>query len=236
MQFDQTRLNAINAYGGEDLWRQAQHIEISLDATGLAFILKQRAVYEDVKMRLDVHRPYAEITPLRKKDNITGILDGGDVRLIDTKGNIVEERKNARLAFNGMRRWLWWDDLDMCYFGNYAMWNYITLPALLMREDITWIETQPGSLKAIFPANIPTHCQIQEFHFDLTTGLLKQHNYTPDIISRFAKASNRVIEHKRSSDGIIYASERLVTPLSPTGKLLESPKIIELSIRNFKLI
>jgi len=235
MKIEDTRLKAIEAYGGENFWRQAKYIEANIDAKGLAFILKQRPALNEANILLDIHRPYSETTPIGNNKDVTGVLDGHHTYLKDDTGNILKERKNARQAFSHYRRLLWWDDLDMSYFGNYAIWNYLTLPTLLLRNDIKWLQTQPGVLLATFPETIPTHSRIQEFHFDLTTGLLKLHKYTPDIISRVAKAANRVIEHRRSSEGIIYASERVVTPQSFTGQALEFPKIIELSIRNFKV-
>jgi len=235
MKTEDTRLKAINAYGGEAFWREAKYIEATIDAKGLAFLLKQRPTLQEANILIDIHRPYSEITPIGSNKDISGVLEDGNVYLKDQNGSVLKERKNAREAFGKLRRWLWWDDLDMAYFGNYAMWNYLTLPVLLLREDIEWTQTQPGILKAIFPDSIPTHSREQEFQFDLQTGLLKLHNYTPDIIARAAKAANRVVEHKRSSDGIIYASERIVTPQSLSGQTMEFPKIIELSIRNFKV-
>ena len=123
-------------------------------------------------------------------------------------GSIVAARAGARGGFARPRRMLFWDDMDMAYFANYAFWNYFTLPNLLMNPAIAWTELSPGRLRAKFPDSIPTHSPVQEFHFDPISGLLRQHDYTAEIISRLATAANVVLEHSRS-DGIAFPSSRL---------------------------
>jgi len=233
---ESTLQKAVKAYGGEALWRDAKYIEATVDTKGLAFQMKRRPVFNGVKIRIDVHQPYARLFPIGKRADIAGILDGPDVRLEDSEGKVIEVRQNARDYFSNIRQVIWWDDLDMSYFGNYAMWNYLALPALLLREDIKWSETKPGSLKAIFPRHLPTHCQTQEFHFDTETGLLKQHDYTAEVISKLAQAANRVTEHAQNERRLMFASKRLVTPRLPTGKALSWPTLIAISIREYNVI
>ena len=136
--------------------------------------------------------------------------------------------------FSNVRQFFYWDDLDMAYFANYAFWNYFTLPNLLINNEIEWLEKSEGFLQATFPDYIPTHSKFQEFHFDLKTGLLLQHNYTADIISRFATAANVVLEHK-TSNNIIFASSRRVTPKSGNGKALSFPILIDIIVHKFNL-
>jgi len=226
---------ALAAYGGEALWRNAKSIEANIDTHGLAFTLKRRPVYTHVKLRLEVNEPVAQLSPIGKLDGITGVLKGSDVMLIDASGTVINERKDARRSFSNFRQNFWWDDLDMSYFGNYAMWNYLALPALLLRDDIQWRELKPGTLEATFPGHLPTHCKVQQFHFDLETGLLKQHDYTAEVISKMAKAANRVIEHQTNEDGVVFTAQRLVTPRSAAGKALPFPRLIEISVRDFKV-
>ena len=97
---------------------------------------------------------FSRITPIDRNRDISGVLDGPDVHLENSRGEVIRERKKARRYFPGGRRLFYWDDLDMAYFANYAMWNYLTLPALLMRKDIVWKEIEAGLLEAIFPEEI----------------------------------------------------------------------------------
>ncbi|NMW17718.1 MAG: hypothetical protein HKK66_01560 [Chlorobiaceae bacterium] len=236
MSLTETAEKAIAAYGGRALWQNAKTLETEISASGLAFTLKRRPFFRHARMILDVHRPFSKLTPIGRNLGITGVLDGLDVRLDNQEGKVLSERKNARNYFKIGRRLFYWDDLDMSYFANYASWNYFTLPALLMREDIVWKELEPGLLEARFPGEIPTHSRVQRFRFDPETGLLMQHDYTADIISPLAAASNVVLKHAQNSSGLVYPSIRRVTPKGPKGKPLGGPVLIHLDIHDFWLI
>jgi len=231
---NQTIKKALDAYGGQVLWRSAKAIEAEFSANGLAFSLKRRPPFNHAKAMLDISRPICRITPIGRVPSSTGILEGPHVRLEDENGEVIKERKNARQYFPGGRRILYWDDLDMAYFANYAMWNYLTLPALLLRSDIIWREISEGFLEATFPRDLPTHSQIQYFRFDLETGLLLQHDYTAKVISRFAKAAHVVLAHSQS-EGLTFSSHRRVTPRSSKGKARRGPTLIEIFMHKYSV-
>ncbi|MCU0600392.1 MAG: hypothetical protein MUE70_14175 [Desulfobacterales bacterium] len=229
---NQTLDKAVEAYGGREKWAKAKSIEAEISANGLAFILKRRPPFNRARFVMDVSRPYSRIKPIGEKPEITGVLDGSDVYLENANSETIQERKDARQYFPGGRRFFYWDDLDMAYFANYATWNYLTLPALLMRPDIIWKELETGLLEAVFPDNIPTHCRVQRFRFDRGTGLLVQHDYTAEVISSLAKAAHVVLDHSES-EGFQYTSHRRVTPRSFTGKPLPLPTLIEIIVHDF---
>lgn len=230
-----TALKAIEAYGGSALWQNANKIEAEVSAKGLAFKLKRRPFFAHAKITMDVKRPFSKLTPIGKDKNISGVLDGNRVYLENPEGKILSERNNPRDYFPFGRRLFYWDDMDMAYFANYAFWNYFTFPNLLMNGGITWTETKPGFLKAIFPDTFPTHSNLQEFIIDMATGKLLQHNYTANVISKLATAANIVAEH-REENGLLYPSARLVTPRSKSGKALKGPVLIDIMVHSFKLI
>jgi hypothetical protein len=225
----------IDAYGGESLWKQSKNIEAIISVRGWAFVLKRRPYFDHVHVFMSVDKPYSSITPIGKNKDLTGVLDGNDVRLEDSKGNTISHRANARNYFSLGRRLFYWDDLDMAYFANYALWNYFTLPFLLMNDDIRWTELKPGFLEATFPDNFPTHSRIQQFQFDMKSGMLYKHNYTVDIISQYAKASNVVLQHDKS-DGINYPSRRRVTPKKNNSAFYNFPTLIDIDVHSFKLV
>jgi hypothetical protein len=231
---NQTAQKSIEAYGGQQCWSAATRLEAEFSASGLAFTLKRRPLFKRAKITMDIARPFSRITPIGKNPCIAGVLDGADVQLENTAGEVVRSRKNARQYFPGGRRIFLWDDLDMAYFANYAMWNYLTLPALLARDDIDWREIEPGLLEAVFPSEIPTHSRVQRFRFDRNTGRLLQHDYTADIISRFARAAHVVLEHAEN-EGLCFTSKRQVTPRSAKGKPRGGPTLIAIEIHKFRL-
>jgi hypothetical protein len=229
-----TAKQAIKAYGGEDLWMKAKHIEALVSVNGLAFTLKRRTFFNNVKIEMAVDKPFSKISPIGEEKNITGVLDGKDTRLENPQGDTIAKRQDARGYFRFNRRLLYWDDLDMSYFANYAFWNYFTLPRLLLNDKIKWQEKQTGVLFAEFPNSIPTHSKQQEFYFDVETGLLVQHNYTARIISRFAKAANKVVKHSEL-EKIKFPSYRVVTPRVFANKSLNSPALIVITVHKFKV-
>jgi hypothetical protein len=230
-----TALKAVQAYGGQDRWAAAKVLEAEFSADGLAFRLKRRPPFKRARIVMDTQRPYARITPIGRNPEIAGVWDGVDVRLEHADGRVLAQRPDARRRFPYGRRLFYWDDLDMAYFANYAMWNYLTLPVLLMRRSIIWQEIDAGLLEAHFPASIPTHNTFQRFRFDPDTGLLRQHDYTAEVIGRFAKAANVVLAHT-AFNGLRFTSHRLITPRNAQGRPMRGPVLIEIRVHTVNLI
>ncbi|MEZ4936447.1 MAG: hypothetical protein R2799_02530 [Crocinitomicaceae bacterium] len=225
----------LEAYGGAEFWKNLKRIDAEVSVSGLAFSLKRRPFFKNAKIEMEVQRPYSKITPIGKNEKITGVLEGHNVRLEDENGQVLKERKNPRDYFPLGRRLFKWDDLDMAYFANYAFWNYFTFPNLLLNETIQWKEIASGYLLAQFPDSIPTHSKKQEFRFDPETGLLKQHNYTANVISKFANAANVVHAH-RKFEGIPFPVSRIVTPQGKKGKAMKKPVLINIQVNDITFI
>jgi hypothetical protein len=229
-----TAQKAVEVYGGRKRWLEASRIEAEISVHGLAFMLKGRPFFRHARIEMAVQRPYSRLTPIGRNPSITGVLDGPDVRLEDRGGNIVAEREQARQYFPNGRRLFYWDDLDMAYFANYALWNYFTFPRLLLNDHIHWEEIRTGLLRGTFPDTIPTHSRIQSFHFDLATGLLRQHDYTVDIISPLATPANIVTDHQPQS-GFLFPTSRVVTPRTGSGKVLKMPVLIAITVHRLSM-
>lgn len=233
MATSETALRAINAYGGIAFWESVVSIDAVVSAKGLAFTLKGRPFLHHATLHLEVKKPFSCLTPVgRGPRRLSGVMDGEDTCLLDPNGVSVARREVARAHFRRGRRDLYWDALDFTYFANYAFWNYLTLPMLLMNETIVWEECDAGVLGGNFPVSIPTHSRRQMFRFDVETGLLIQHDYTVDIISRFATAANVVMQHERFGDCLV-ASRRRVTPRKRDGIARNGPVLIDLTIHEF---
>jgi hypothetical protein len=233
MALSKTAERAVAAYGGADLWKSAVAINATPSARGLAFRLKWQKPFQRAKARFEIAGPKARIQPIDSEGN-TGVLNGHDVAIEGKDGAIMESRPAARQYFPNGRRLLWWDRLDQTYFACYALWNYSTLPALLLREDIFWTEESDGVLDARFPAHLPTHSERQRFRFDTTTGLLVQHDYVAEVLGGWAKASMAVLEH-RLWNGIPYVSRRRGTPTGPRGQPRKGPVMVEIEVHEWRL-
>lgn len=230
-----TAERALAVYGGRSLWSNVKCIEAEVSAHGWAFTLKRRPVFRHAHISMEIGLPAVRMTCISRNPEIIGVLDGQDVRLETADGTVIAERKHARRYLpGGLGRLLHWDDLDMTYFATYAFWNYFTLPALLMRDDIAWREIEPGWLEATFPISIPTHSTVQRFRFDHETGRLIQHDYTAEVITRLATAANRVLEHNQGQE-VLFPSHRVVTPRAPSGSALSGPVLIDMAIHDFHI-
>lgn len=170
MTLSPTAERALAAYGGRERWADATAVEATLSVGGLAFLMKWQRPFRQLHVRAEIARPYSRLQPIDRHGHV-GVLDGHAVRLEDESGQVLESRDNPRSNFPYGRRAIYWDVLDQTYFSGYAAWNYLTLPALLVRDDIAWTEVTDSTLEARFPPSIPTHCAVQRFHFD-TSGLL----------------------------------------------------------------
>ena len=89
MKLSETAEKAIVAYGGMELWQNAGSVETEVSANGLAFVLKRRPFFVHSRMTMDAHQPVCRFTPIGRDPAITGVLDGGDVRLENERGQMI---------------------------------------------------------------------------------------------------------------------------------------------------
>jgi hypothetical protein len=227
----------LDAYGGEDRWRSATAVEAHLTIGGALFRWKRRSQgrWPSVRVRVEAHEPRTRFDPIDREGNIA-VLEGHRVRVERPDGTVVMERANAREGFPWGRRFFWWDAVDIGYFFGYTMWNYLALPALLLRDDIAWSEKSEDTLEARFPPEIPTHNELQQFHVDLETGRLRQHDYTAEPFGPFAKAAHMIAEHG-SFDGLTAPSKRRVKARDPiSGGPMPLLLLIWADVHEYRLV
>lgn len=223
----------VEAYGGEALWRRAGTVRVELSAWGWAFRLKGRAALRHGRAELTVGAPRARLAGINRRGDVA-VLEGHRVRVESADGRVRGEKEDGRAGFPYGRRALYWDDLDQGYFAAYAAWNYFTLPALLLREDVRWTQESESVLAARFPPELPTHSAEQRFHFDPVTGLLRQHDYTADVFGGWAKAAHLVLAHAETG-GVRYTSSRRARPRGPSGRALPAPLLVGIEVHAFEV-
>lgn len=226
----------LDAYGGEERWRSAAAVEARLTIGGLLFRWKRRnqGRWPSVQIRVEAHEPRTRFDPIDREGNVA-VLVGHAVRLERPDGTLVAEREYARPKALG-RKTLAWDAIDIGYFFGYTMWNYLALPALLLRDDIDWRKLSDDTLEARFPKELPTHSPVQAFHVDRATGRLRQHDYTAEPFGSFAKAAHLIAEH-RDFDGLTAPSKRRVKPRDPiSGGPLPFPLLIWADVHEYSLV
>jgi hypothetical protein len=229
-----TAARALEAYGGEAIWKGATSVDSTVTVGGLLFQLKGINIPPHARITVNVQRPRTVIEPVDEAGDV-GVLEGFSVMILSPSGKILEQRADAREHLQNASVSTKWDRLNLVYFLGYAFWGYYSLPALLMRPDIEWTELSDGLLQADFGTNLPAHSRIQRFWFDRNTGLLKRNDYTPVAASPTARAAHVIFEHA-VSNGIPYPPKRRVKmSLEEYGWVLPFPDFITIDVERWQL-
>ena len=231
--------DAIEAHGGRRRWGKVSEISAHVRSGGLLLASKlKRRQLSDYGLSVTTGRQSSVLQPYPRPGR-TGVFEEGDVRILDSDGEVVAARKRARDAFfgvSGLARKAWWSDIDTLYFAGYAIWNYLNTPFMLQGEGFESEETEGIEVKGepwrrldvTFPDHIQTHCSRQTFYFD-SEGLLRRHDYAPDVIASFARACHLSSEHK-TFDGLVFPTRRRVVPRAPGGRPLPGPTIVSIEL------
>ena len=199
--------------------------------------------FRDYGLSVTVERQSAVIQPY-PREGTSGVFDSGSAWVEGPDGTVLAERRDARDAFfglSGLRRDLRWDDLDALYFAGYALWNYLTIPFLLDRPGFEVSEGEPldaegtswRRIDAVFPETVHTHCRRQALYFG-PDGLLRRHDYHPDVVSSLANAAHLCGGH-REFDGLVFPTQRRVVPKGPLGRPLAGPSLVSIDFDSIEV-
>jgi hypothetical protein len=231
---------AVAAHGVE-AFDAAREIVVDMSSGGLAFAVRfQRGTLSRFRARVSTGEPRAVFTPYPREGQ-RGVFERDAVRIESEEGEVVAERKRPREAFRGLRRNIWWDDLDLLHFAGYALWNYTTTPFLFRRPGIELEELEPWQedgerwrrLRARFPPELPTHSREQDFYFD-ESGRLRRLDYTAEVIGSWAKAAHYCHEH-RDFSGLVVPTRRRVTPRKRNNRARAHPVLVWIEISEVAL-
>jgi hypothetical protein len=234
---------AIAAHGGRELWESASAISVRVSSGGLAFASKlQGAAVRDVEARVSTRGQHVTFAPYPEQGRRGVLEQDGSVRIERDEGEVLARRARARDAFADLRHKLWWDRLDILYFGTYALWTYLSAPFVLSRNDFAVRELDPweedGSrwrrLAVSFPPGIHTHSREQVFYFD-EAGLVRRHDYTAEPIGGWAKAAHYCFDHERF-DGLTVPTRRLVYPRRPDNRARRRPRLVWIEISDARVL
>jgi hypothetical protein len=229
----------LEAHGGLERWQAAGSITARVRSGGL--LIRTRVPgnrFADYRVTVEVSEPKTVIDPF-PEDGLRAVFDRGAARIEDQAGEMVASRADPRAAFfgrSGLRRNLRWDALDSAYFGGYAMWNYLTTPYLLTRDGVEATEGEPWRqdgelwrrLAVTFPDRRVTHSREQTLYFD-GRGLLRRHDYVPDVVGRWARAAHYCDDHAKAG-GLVFPTRRWVRPIRPGNRSLPYPTMVWLEL------
>lgn len=233
----------IDAYGGSTAWASLREISANVRTFGL--LPRTRfpgSRMADYHLTLSTARPHAVLDPFPGAGR-RGIFDGNTVKIESDSCETLERRSDPRRLFfgrPGIRRNLRWDALDSVYFAGYAMWNYLTTP-FMFREYGVDVSRGPDTehdgelrrtLVAHYPDSVDTHCAEQTFLID-GSGLIRRHDYTPDVVSRRALAAHLSDDFVRVG-GIAFPTRRRVYPVGPRGRVMPGPLMVGLDLSDIE--
>ena len=183
---------AVARHGGWESWRALQTIDLRLlDLGGPLPFLKGVG---------KTFRPPETVRVWPHRQRV--LFDGSDTY----DGTATAHRA----TFRGLRKLRRWSRADACYFFGYSLVTYLSLPFVLadcrfvrMRR---WRDLDGATVD--FPDGFTTHSRRQSFFFD-RDGLLLRHDYTADVVGRWAKGSHFSSDYVTVS-GMPFARRRRV--------------------------
>lgn len=230
---------AIAAHGGRELWDGAREVRARISSGGFAFASKlQGAAVRGIDAVVSTKGQDVTFTPYPESGR-RGVLEAdGSVRIETDAGEPLTSRKRPRDAFRDLRHKLWWDRLDILYFGTYAMWTYLSAPFVFTRTGYELRRLDPWEedgerwdrLLVRFPPGVHTHSREQVFYLD-STGLIRRHDYTAEPFGEWAKAAHYCFDH-RPFDGLMVPTRRRVYPRRPDGRPRARPLLVWIELSN----
>jgi len=230
---------AIAAHGGRDLWANANEVAVRVSSGGLAFATKlQGSAVRDVEARVSTRAQQVVFSPYPQPGQRGVLRPDGSVRIETDAGGLVQVRTGARAAFGDLRHKLWWDKLDILYFGAYAIWTYVSTPFVFVEEGYEVRELEPWEenherwrrLAVTFPEGVHTHSREQVFYFD-GDGVLRRHDYTAEPLGSLAKAAHYCFEH-RVFDGMLVPTRRRVFPRRRNNRHRSRPLLVWIEVKH----
>jgi|SRR5271166_925315 len=173
----------IEAHGGRERWRRVGAIRAALSSGGLAFQSRcQPNALKNLKIEVRPHDIAVTLGDFVRR-GWRGTWTPALAAIHDDRGQLVAQRRDPRSHFSGVVSQVYWDKLDILTFAGYALWNYLSFPFLLERDDVELVGATPAAgdgnlrLDVRFGPGIPTHSRRQSFHIDPGRRLVR-HDYT----------------------------------------------------------
>jgi hypothetical protein len=122
---------AIEAHGGMERWREVRSVDMRLNFSGAALVVKGFPRDLQPSCSIDVRECHVVFQRLGGDPDDRWIFTADRVWIERRDGSVLEERHHPRDAFAGHVWETKWDALHLTYFIGYAIWNYISIPFLL---------------------------------------------------------------------------------------------------------
>jgi hypothetical protein len=226
----------MEAHGGCEAWRASPELLVQVSAGGLAVAAKlQRTGLHNLVARVATDQQRVVFAPYPRPGH-RGVFERGAVRIEAADGRVVHECSRARDDLKGPRRLLWWDHLDLLYFGASSLWTYMATPFILDEPgfDVSacgqWVEHGHvwRRLGVTFPSHIHTHSRRQVFYVS-DDGLIRRHDYTAEEFGAWATSAHYWFDH-HAFDGLIVPRRRRVLLRRSDGRSRSHPLLMWINV------
>ena len=235
MGADQLLAEALEAHGVA-AYDGATEITARVRCGGVAFPMRfKRCALRDFTGTVSTAVPHTMTSPYPSSGR-RGVFDRGAVRIESDTGEVLADRADPRAALRKFRRNIWWDDLDLLYFGGYALWGYLNAPFMFRRDGFEIEEAEPWSedgetwrgLRVRFPDDVPAHSREQRYWFD-ERGLIRRNDYTAEAFGNWAKAAHYCWDYERF-DGLMVPTRRRAMVKRPGGKPVRAFSVVSIAL------
>lgn len=220
-------------------WEATESIACKASIHGMLFTLrKQPDVFRDVRVEIECHTPRTAYSPcpgpgqrgLYRPDKVS-ILKGDE---------LISERTHPRDDFRGRPREQPWDDLDVIYFGGYAIWQYLAAPFLFTLPGVEVWDGNPWSedgqmwsrLHVKFPKTMHSHCEEQVYYFD-EAGLLQRMDYHVEIVDSSIGVAHYMYDYVQVG-GLAFPTRRCAYPRDSRGVHDPNVTLVELNLTAYE--
>jgi hypothetical protein len=228
----------IYAHGGADRWQTVSELSVDVSAGGLAVASKfQRRGLRDLVARVSTDVQRVVFTPYPSRGH-RGVFDRGAVCIEADNGSLLTERLDPRAELGSPRHLLWWDHLDLLYFGGSSLWTYLTSPFIFTspRFQVQALDPWPERgeiwrpLEVTFPAGLHTHSQKQVFYFG-PDGLIRRQDYTAEEFGTWARSAH-YSDTYRDFNGLVMPTRRRVFLRGPDNRSRRHPVLVWIMVRH----
>jgi hypothetical protein len=235
---DELLSNIVEAHGGFDRWKGFNILQATVVIDGTLWGMKNLAQDQDPReATVWLHQQRCTLKPFGDPDWLSDFTPSR-IAIFGRDGSLVADRDSPRASFAGHTKQTPWDPLDLAYFESYALWTYLNTPFLLMTAGVEVSEvdsrTEAGEtwrvLRARFPAEIATHCAVQDFFFGADLRL-RRHDYRMDVAGFDAV---HLVHDYVEADGILLPTRRRVYLRGPDSRPTPYPLLVAIDIRDLR--
>ena len=233
---------SIEAHGGSGRWHALSELSVDVSAGGLAVASRlQRRGLRDLQAQVSTDRQRVVFTPYPSPGR-RGVFELGEVRIETDDGHVLRHRLNPRRDLGDIRHQLWWDHLDLLYFGASSLWTYMVTPFIFDTAGFRVEEINPWPergetwrrLAVTFPAELHTHSSRQVFYFG-EDGLLRRQDYTAEEFGRWAKSA-QYCHALREFGGLVIPTRRCVYLRRADNRFRPHPRLVWIKISNVRTL